>query len=145
VEQAGGRVGAGEDPDEENDNYPGVLMKMRIVIPVADEKGEILSDHFGRAPYYAWFDVEDDEISGRGVVPNDSEHFGGTGLPPDRMMSLGAEAVITLGMGMRAINIFQNHQVAVLEAKNKRVNEVLTQFMEGELEELTEGCLHSHH
>jgi predicted Fe-Mo cluster-binding NifX family protein len=120
-------------------------MKMRIVIPVADEKGEILSDHFGRAPYYAWFDVEDDEISGRGVVPNDSEHFGGTGLPPDRMMSLGAEAVITLGMGMRAINIFQNHQVAVLEAKNKRVNEVLTQFMEGELEELTEGCLHSHH
>jgi predicted Fe-Mo cluster-binding NifX family protein len=116
---------------------------VKIVIPVADEKGERVSAHFGRAPYYGWFEVSSGRIVDRGVALNDSSHFGGIGLPPERMMALGADIVISAGMGMRAIQMFQNSTVAVLQAINESTEQSIKDFIEGKLEELTEGCLHT--
>lgn len=117
---------------------------VKIVIPVSDERGEIVSGHFGRAPYFAWFQVENGQVVVRGVTPNDSSHFGGRGLPPERMMAMGAEIVISSGMGQRAIGMFQNSTVAVLRAINSSTIQSIKDFTEGKLEELTEGCLHAH-
>ncbi|RLI10029.1 dinitrogenase iron-molybdenum cofactor biosynthesis protein [Candidatus Bathyarchaeota archaeon] len=118
---------------------------VRIVIPVADERGERLSGHFGRAPYFAWYELKEGAIVDRGLVPNDSEHFGGTGLPPDRILQLGPDAVITVGMGPRALDWFQSEGVAVLQAAGSRAEENVDLFLKGELRELTEGCLHAQH
>lgn len=116
---------------------------VKIVIPTSDEKGERLSDHFGRAPYFAWFTIEGGSVVDKGIVPNDSEHFGGVGLPPERIAYLGPDAVVTTGMGMRAINRFQQMNVAVLQARSPRSEENIDLFVKGELLELTEGCLHA--
>jgi predicted Fe-Mo cluster-binding NifX family protein len=116
---------------------------VKIVIPVADKEAKFLSAHFGRAPYFAWFQVEDGEVMDSGVTPNDSSHFGGRGLPPERMMAMGADVVISTGMGMRAIQMFQNSTVAVLQAINPDVAQSMEDFREGRLAELTEGCLHA--
>ncbi|MCW4051137.1 MAG: NifB/NifX family molybdenum-iron cluster-binding protein [Candidatus Bathyarchaeota archaeon] len=116
---------------------------VKIVIPVADEKGERVSAHFGRAPYYGWYQVDGGKIVDRGVAPNDSSHFGGQGLPPERMMALGAEVVISGGMGMKAIQMFQNSTVAVLQAVNESTEQSIKDFIDGKLRELTEGCLHA--
>ena len=116
---------------------------VKIVIPVADQKGENVSAHFGRAPYFAWFEVNSGKIVDRGVAPNDSSHFGGQGLPPDRMMALGADVVISAGMGMKAIQMFQNSTVAVLQAVNESTDQSIADYFDGKLEELTEGCLHA--
>jgi predicted Fe-Mo cluster-binding NifX family protein len=118
---------------------------VRIVIPVEDEKGESLSEHFGRAPYFAWYELEDGKIVDKGIVPNDSEHFGGIGVPPDRILQLRPYAVITFGMGPRALSRFQSERVAVLQAVSSRVEEDLNGFLKGDLKELTEGCLHAQH
>jgi len=118
---------------------------VRIVIPVVDEKGELLSGHFGRAPFFAWYELEGGKVVDRGLVPNDSEHFGGTGRPPDRILRLRPDAVITIGMGMRAISIFQGAGVAVLRSAGDRAEENIKRFLRGELTELTEGCLHARH
>ena len=118
---------------------------VKIVIPVMDEAGEWISAHFGRAPFFAWFHLEDGKVLEKGIVPNDSEHFGGIGRPPERIGRLGPDAVISPGMGMRAINMFQDMGVAVLQAKRERSEENLDLFMKGELTELTEGCLHARH
>ncbi len=117
---------------------------VKIVIPVADREGKILSAHFGRAPYFAWFQMEDGAVVDSGVTPNDSSHFGGRGLPPERMMAMGADVVISTGMGMRAIQNFQNSTVAVLQARSQDVAQNVQDFKEGRLTELTEGCLHAH-
>ena len=117
---------------------------MKIVIPVVDNGGEILSDHFGRAPYFAWFDLQEGKVAERGLVPNDSDHFGGVGSPPERIAKLDPNVVITKGMGMRAIKIFQEMGVAVLQGKAPTTNENIALFVGDELEELTEGCLHAH-
>jgi len=114
---------------------------MRVVIPVADEDGRRLSEHFGRAPYFAVIEIAEGQIIDREVIPNTSEHFGGYGRPPDRLLSLQPDAVIAVGMGPRALSRFQEAGVAVLQAEGLDVEENLRRLLEGSLRELTEGCL----
>jgi predicted Fe-Mo cluster-binding NifX family protein len=47
-------------------------------------------------------------------------------------------------MGGRAIGMFQNMNVAVLQAKGATTAENINLFVKGALLELTEGCLHEH-
>ena len=116
---------------------------VKIVIPVEDVKGESVSAHFGRAPYFAWYDLSEGKVVDMGLAPNDSSHFGGQGLPPERMMALGADIVISAGMGQKAISMFQESNVAVLQAQDASVKKSIQQYVEGTLAELTEGCLHA--
>lgn len=121
----------------------GVRQTTRVVIPVLDETGLYaqLSPHFGRAPYFAVIDVnERGEVTDQKTVPNVSEHFGGTGRPPDRILQLRPDAVIAYGMGPRGLSIFQNARVAVLRAIANTVREVIDAYNRDELQELTEGC-----
>lgn len=117
---------------------------VKVVIPVADEDAEKLAEHFGRAPFFASYDVVDGKVKGLEVVPNTSDHFGGTGHPPGKIISLGAEVVISMGMGMKAINLFQEADVAVMKSEHILTSKALDAFTAGRLSELTEGCLHSH-
>jgi hypothetical protein len=66
----------------------GGKLRERIVIPAEDGNGlnARLSEHFGRAPYFIIVELEDGNISNVQVVPNESEHFGGFGRPPDRIL-----------------------------------------------------------
>ncbi len=120
----------------------------KVVIPVSEYRGidSQLSSHFGRAPFFAVFELsEDGRIISHRAVPNDSEHFGGVGLPPDRILHLKPDVVITYGMGPRALSRFQNARVAVLRANSSNVREVLSAYVKDELEELTEGCHYARH
>jgi len=117
---------------------------VKIVIPVEDKSGEALSAHFGRAPYFAWYLVDSGQIKESGVVPNDSDHFGGTANPPEVIKSLGGEVVISSGMGMKAIQMFKDLDIAVLQGTSQRTLDNVEAFIKGELKELTRGCLHDH-
>jgi predicted Fe-Mo cluster-binding NifX family protein len=121
---------------------------MRVVVPVNEDKGvdSRLSEHFGRAPFFAVFELDEDgQIMNQKAVPNESEHFGGTGFPPDRILQLKPDAVITFGMGPRALGWFQEAKVAVLRANSNTVKSVISSYVKDELEELTEGCHQAHH
>ncbi len=121
---------------------------MRIVVPVLTE-GDLntqLSGHFGRAPYFAVVDLDEDgSVSDQRTIANTSEHFGGVGRPPDRILQLSPSALITYGMGPRALSIFQNARVAVLRTNAKTIRDVITAYNNDELEELTEGCSEARH
>ena len=126
----------------------GDRMTERIVVPVLDESGlnARLSEHFGRAPYFTVIDLDENgSVSSQKTVPNVSEHFGGTGRPPDRILQLQPTALITYGMGPRALDIFQNARIAVLRANTSFVKGVIAAYNNDELEELTEGCHHARH
>ena len=133
---------------QESKKKEGGQMGMRIVIPVLDESGlnARLSEHFGRAPYFAVIELDENgHVLNQRTVPNVSEHFGGTGRPPNRILQLEPDAIITYGMGPRGLSIFQNAGVAVLMATTNTVKEVIAAYNKNELEELTEGCLHARH
>jgi len=121
---------------------------VRIVVPVVDETGldAQLSEHFGRAPYFTVIELDKNRsVVSQRTVPNTSEHFGGTGHPPDRILQFKPDALITYGMGPRALNIFQGANVAVLQANADTVRDVVSAYSNDELEELTEGCHHAQH
>ena len=120
----------------------------RIVVPVSNEKGidSQLSQHFGRAPFYAIIDLDENySVIGQGTISNTSEHFGGVGVPPDRILQLQPKALVTYGLGSKALTIFQNAGVAVLRTEADTVKEVVEAYKNNELQELTQGCHHAHH
>jgi len=122
-------------------------MNTRLVIPVTEEKSldSGLSQHFGRAPFYAIIDLDDNgKIIGKGTIANTSEHFGGVGLPPDRIMQLKPKALVTYGLGSRALEMFQEGGVAVLRTEASTVKGVIDAYNNNELQELTTGCGHTH-
>jgi len=121
---------------------------VRIVVPVVDKTGldAQLSEHFGRAPYFIVIELDKNRsVVSQRTVPNTSEHFGGTGHPPGRILQFKPDALITYGMGPRALNIFQGANVAVLQANADTVRDVVSAYSNDELEELTEGCHHAQH
>ena len=123
-------------------------MSVRIAVPVEDENdlNARLSQHFGRAPYFAVVELhENGKVLDLKMVPNRSEHFGGMGKPPEILMSLRPNAVITYGMGPRALNMFQSANVAVLQTNKNFVKEVIEAYNKDQLVELTEGCHHAKH
>ena len=126
----------------------GERVKERIVIPAEDGNGldARLSEHFGRAPYFIVVDLDENgNVSNVQTVPNVSEHFGGSGRPPDSILQLRPNALITYGMGPRALGIFQEAKVAVLKANANTVKQVVEAYRQDKLEELTEGCHHARH
>jgi predicted Fe-Mo cluster-binding NifX family protein len=121
---------------------------VRIVVPVMNKTGldAQLSEHFGRAPYFTVIELDENRsVVSQRTVPNTSEHFGGTGRPPDRILQFKPDALITYGMGPRALNIFQSANVAVLQANANTVRDVVSAYSNNKLEELTKGCQHAQH
>jgi len=123
-------------------------MSVRLVIPTLDENGldSQLSEHFGRAPYFTVVDLNEyGGVVNQRTIVNDSEHFGGVGLPPDRILQLKPHALITYGMGPKALAIFQDAKVAVLQTNASTVRDVVEAYNKNKLEELTEGCHEARH
>lgn len=117
-----------------------------ILIPTQDMNGTEISDHFGRAPYFAVIDLDANgtaiELK---VHPNTGEHSGGKGHAHDNVLRFNPKAIIVQGMGPRGIMSFQSKNIAVLRANSKLVQELIDAYSQNELEELTEGCVDAHH
>ncbi len=123
-------------------------MTTRIVVPTLNENGldAQLSEHFGRAPFFIVVDLDEEgRLTDKKTIANESEHFGGVGRPPDRILQLKPNALVTYGMGPRALIIFQNAKVAVLRTESRTVKDVIAAYNNNELEEMTEGCHESRH
>jgi predicted Fe-Mo cluster-binding NifX family protein len=120
----------------------------RVIVPAEDQKGlnARLAEHFGRAPYYAVVDFDENgEVADVKTVPNVGEHAGGIGFAHDHILEYKPNAIIVYGMGPRGLITFQDAGVAVLKANANTVGEVVAAYREDKLQELTEGCEQAHH
>ena len=123
-------------------------MTDRVVVPVGDQKGldACLAQHFGRAPYYAIVDLDENgNVSNVKTVPNTGEHFGGTADAHSQLLELKPNAIVAYGMGPRGLNSFQSAGISVLQATANTVAEVVNAYKEDKLPDLTKGCEHAHH
>jgi predicted Fe-Mo cluster-binding NifX family protein len=123
-------------------------MTKRIMIPVEDEKGldAQVAHHFGRAPYFAIVELDNNNKAEVKIEPNKSEHMGGVpGHSHESFLELKPDVVIAYSMGPGALNTFLSAGVKVLEANANTVKGNVESFKEGKLEELVVGCEHAHH
>jgi len=118
----------------------------RIIIPAQDSRGIEVAEHFGRAPFFAVIDLDDNgHTIEMKVHPNSGEHSGGKGHAHDNIQQYNPRAVIVQGMGPRGIMSFQSQNIAVLRANSNLVQELVNAYAQNALEELTEGCADAHH
>ena len=113
---------------------------MRIVIPVNDESSlnAQICDHFGRTPYFAVIDLDENgQIIKQSTVSSSGEHFC-EGI--NFLLNLKPDFMIAQGMGQRVIQNFQNARIAILRTSANVVKDAIQQYNRGELIELTEGC-----
>jgi len=123
-------------------------MTKRIIIPIEDTTGleSTIAQHFGRAPYFAIVDLDDNyNILEIKAEANQGEHMGGSGHAHEHLIALKPNVFITYNMGLGCLMNLQSFGVTVLRATGKTVNEAIEHFKEGKLESLIGGCAHSHH
>ena len=108
---------------------------MRIAIPCSNNNGlkSEISMHFGRSPYYAFVDVEENKIKNFEIVPVPfAEH--GPGDLPNFVKENGGGVVIAYGMGGRAVDFFNQLGIDVITGASGRVEEVVDDFLKGRIE-----------
>lgn len=111
---------------------------MLIGIPSMGNRGlnETVGEHFGRVPFYTIINTESDEIR---VIPNSSEHMGGSGYPAELLSNEGVEAMICGGIGRRAISIFDDKGIRVYAGARGTIAETVEAFRSGKLSECGES------
>ena len=110
---------------------------MRIAISTETNHGldSRVAHHFGRCPYYAFIDVEGNEVQDVRIVPNPFAGGHQPGQVPQYIFSQGAEVMLSGGMGYRAIALFERIGVQVATGAQGTLRETLTRFLGGELRE----------
>ena len=96
--------------------------------------------------YFAVFKMSSiDQRHSLEIIPNRSEHTGGRGLPAQNMLALKPDYIISTGMGRRAISLFEQQGVGVLQSPRGTLEQILTLYKRGKLTTLVQGCTQSKH
>ncbi|MCX5634649.1 MAG: NifB/NifX family molybdenum-iron cluster-binding protein [Planctomycetota bacterium] len=110
---------------------------MRICIPTTTNDGKTseVYGHFGSAPYFTIYDAENNSVE---VIENSNEHhLHGTCQPMSLLAGKKIDAVVCGGMGARAVQKLNEGGIKAYRAIAGTVEEILKQYGQGELEEIT--------
>jgi len=109
---------------------------MKVSIPTKDENGleGVVEPHFGKAPTYTIIDTENNQVT---VIPNTSEHMGGTGLPPEYLHENGVDIMLCGGLGFKAVNMFESYGIKVFVGAGGTVRDTFEAWKAGKLQNAT--------
>lgn len=112
---------------------------MRILVAVSEEKGmnTVLSEHFGHCKNFAIYETDNSKLE---FVKNTIDHSDVKLSPVEQIMTFKPDVVISLGMGMRAINLFAKQNVSVKTGKYSTLKEVIDNI--DSLDDFSDGCQH---
>ncbi len=110
---------------------------MKVAIPLAEGK---LTAHFGHCQEFAIVEVEENEIKNKEIlVPPAHE----PGVLPKWLHEMGANVIITGGMGGRALELFEQNGIKVVTGAPSLEPEVLVKsYLENSLEAGENVCDH---
>jgi predicted Fe-Mo cluster-binding NifX family protein len=122
---------------------------MRVAISIEDNQGinSTISHHFGRCPYFALVDLEGEVIQEVAIIDNPYYAKHEPGMVPSFIKSQSVEAMISGGMGRRAIAFFQQFDIQAVTGATGTVQTTLEAFFRGELSEAApcrESVDHAH-
>jgi len=116
-----------------------------IAIAAEDNKGfdGQVSQHFGRCPYYFLVGVEGNNIVGADVKTNEFYGNHQPGQMPNFIKNLGANVIISGGMGPRAVDMFLDFGIEVATGAVGNTKAVLDAYLRGEIKGIV-PCSHDH-
>ncbi len=112
----------------------------KIAIPVADGK---LSAHFGHAPMFYIFDIEQNKVVKEQMELSPAHEHGV--IPRWLCSTIGISAIIAGGMGQGAVEIFNKNGVDVFTGAPAEAPAMIIQkFLDGTLDTQANTCDHDH-
>lgn len=107
----------------------------KIAISVLDATGldAQISPHFGRCPYFTLVDVDDREVLSVKSVANPYFSNHQPGEVPGFIHNLGAQVMLSGGMGGRAVQFFQNFGITPATGASGVARDALNRYLDGEL------------
>ena len=118
---------------------------MKICIPTQTRDGlkAQVHEHFGSAQFFTLADTESGTVE---VIENSNQHHEhGMCQPLQAIANLKVDAVVTGGMGARAVQRLNEGGIKVFRAIPGTVEEIVAQYAQGKLEEITLHNACSHH
>ena len=112
---------------------------MKILIAIDEDKkyNSKLSEHFGHCVYFAIYETDTKNLE---IVENKLEHIDSDLTPVDQIMKFKPDIVFSLGIGQRAIKLFNEKGVKLKTGSYKTVKGVIENV--GNLKELNLNCSH---
>ncbi len=110
---------------------------MKIAFSTEDTGGinARISQHFGRCPFFTVVEVDEDgEIVS--IETCENPYYGAhvQGAVPKFILSLGVDAIVSGGMGPRAIMVFEEAGVKAYTTDLERVGDALFALLRGEID-----------
>lgn len=107
----------------------------RIAVSADDNRGvdSVVSPHFGRCPYFVLVNVDGCEVSQVEAIENPFYGNHAPGAVPGFIREQGADAMVTGGMGGRAIMFFEQMGIQAVTGAYGTVRTALEAFLGGEL------------
>jgi len=118
---------------------------MIICIPTMTNEGKTapVHEHFGSAPYYTLCDTETGKMEA--IANSDHGHAHGMCQPLSLFADRHIDAVLSGGMGARAVQKLNQGGIRAYRANSGTVEKVLEQFAAGQLDEITADNACAHH
>lgn len=108
-------------------------MRVAISIDTNDGLDSIVAHHFGRCPFFAFVDVEGNEVKAVEVVENPHYAHHQPGMVPGFIHEHNADVMLSGGMGRKAIDFFQQYGIETATGATGTVRNALEKYMDGEL------------
>lgn len=118
---------------------------MKICVPTQTQEGKQAQvyEHFGSAPFFTLVDIQTGAVE---VVANgNQQHEHGMCQPLQAIADLKVDAVVTGGMGARAVQRLNEGGIKVFRAVPGSVEGLVERYKQGTLEEIMMHNACSHH
>jgi len=115
---------------------------MKILIPIVEKSGKDskISSHFGRAPFFALYESENNSLK---IIENKSHHFGGKERPVEIVLRCKPDIVFVMGIGPRAVDMLRSHGIKIKTGNYDTVKKIIEN--KDELKELEDVCEEHRH
>ena len=107
-------------------------------IAVSTDSGQV-SAHFGRCQEYTIFEVEDNKVINKEIIPNPGHE---PGFLPGYLAEKGVSCIIAGGMGPRAQQLFAQNNIKAVIGAYGDVDSVVEQYLRGTIELGEDACEH---
>ena len=108
---------------------------MRIAVSADNKNGldSVVSPHFGRCPHFILVDLEGQQVQAVQELDNPYYENHQPGQVPALISSLGADVMLTGGMGGRAIQFFQQLGIEGVTGADGTVRQSVEHYLGGQL------------
>ncbi|MGQ9788858.1 MAG: NifB/NifX family molybdenum-iron cluster-binding protein [Candidatus Hadarchaeaceae archaeon] len=113
---------------------------MQVAIPSNSPGGldATISPHFGRCEFFTMVEISNKQVKKVRVIENRGEHFGSEKTPAENLLTEGVNAIITMGMGPKAVALMRGNKIDVYVTSASTVKQAVQELIEGKARAATD-------